>query len=119
MFVLRPAQLTDLAQIEAIAKLSAIGITSLPPNQQRLLDKINHSRYAFSAEVDVLGEETYFFVLENSATGDPKGRRRAAARPAPPHPKDIGCRASRLPFAARRIGRIRILEHLPTGVHAP
>ncbi len=70
MFVLRPAQLADLSQIEAIAQRSAIGITSLPPNQQRLLDKINHSRYAFSAEVDVLGEETYFFVLENASTGE-------------------------------------------------
>jgi len=70
MFVLRPAQLTDLVQIEAIAQRSAIGITSLPPNRERLLEKINRSRNAFSSEVDVLGEEAYFFVLENCETGE-------------------------------------------------
>jgi arginine N-succinyltransferase len=70
MFVLRPAEMTDLPQIETIAARSAIGITSLPPDQQRLIDKITSSRYAFSSEVDIPGEETYFFVLENTSTGE-------------------------------------------------
>jgi arginine N-succinyltransferase len=69
MFVLRPCELTDLPQIERIAAESAIGVTSLPPNRERLLEKINNSRYSFSTEVDVPGEETYFFVLENTQTG--------------------------------------------------
>jgi arginine N-succinyltransferase len=70
MFVLRPAEMADLPQIETIAARSAIGITSLPPDQQRLIEKISSSRYAFSSEVDIPGEETYFFVLENTSTGE-------------------------------------------------
>lgn len=70
MFVLRPAQLTDLPQVESIAAKSAIGITSLPSSHDRLLEKINNSRYAFASDVDVPGEEIYFFVLENATTGE-------------------------------------------------
>jgi arginine N-succinyltransferase len=79
MYVLRPCEIADLPQVEAIAAKSAIGITSLPPNRDRLLDKINNSLYAFSTEVDVPGEETYFFVLENIATGEIVGTSGLAA----------------------------------------
>ncbi len=79
MFVLRPAQMTDLPQIEAIAAKSAIGITSLPPNSERLIEKISNSRYAFSTEIDAPGEETYFFVLENPETGEIVGTSGIAA----------------------------------------
>jgi arginine N-succinyltransferase len=78
-FVLRPAALADLPQIEAIAAKSAIGITSLPPDPQRLLDKITHARDSFATEVDVPGEETYFFVLENVSTGEIVGTSGIAA----------------------------------------
>jgi arginine N-succinyltransferase len=70
MFVIRTAQILDLPQIEAIAAKSAVGITSLPPNRDRLIEKINNSRYSFSADIDVPGEESYFFVLENTDTGE-------------------------------------------------
>lgn len=79
MFVLRPAALADLPQIEEIAARSAIGITSLPPDRTRLTDKIIHSRDALSTEVDIAGEETYFFVLENTATGEIVGTSGIAA----------------------------------------
>lgn len=79
MFVLRPCELTDLWQIEAIAAKSAIGITSLPPNRERLMDKINNSRYSLSTDIDLPGEETYFFVLENTATGEVVGTSGIAA----------------------------------------
>jgi arginine N-succinyltransferase len=79
MFVLRPAVLADLPQIEAIAAKSAIGITSLPPNQERLIEKISSSRYGFSSEVDIPGEETYFFVLENVESGEIVGTSGIAA----------------------------------------
>ncbi len=70
MFVLRTAQPADLPQIEAIAAKSAIGITSLPSNRDRLREKISNSCYSMLADVDVPGEETYFFVLENVTTGE-------------------------------------------------
>ena len=79
MFVLRPAELTDLPQIESIAAKSAIGITSLPPDRDRLIDKITNSRYSFADEVDIPGEESYFFVLENAVTGEIVGTSGIAA----------------------------------------
>ena len=69
MYVLRAAALTDLPQIEAIAANSAIGITSLPPDRDRLMEKISRSRDSLASEVDAPGGEAYFFVLENTASG--------------------------------------------------
>jgi arginine N-succinyltransferase len=70
MLILRPARLSDLPGVERIAEASAIGITSLPPDRDKLYDKIRSSTQSFAAEVDVNGEEIYFFVLEDAATGE-------------------------------------------------
>ena len=70
MLILRPCQISDLPAVERIAARSAVGITSLPPDREKLHDKILSSAHSFSSEVDVNGEEIYFFVLENSATGE-------------------------------------------------
>jgi arginine N-succinyltransferase len=67
--VLRPCRLADLGAVERIAAASGIGIGSLPPDREKLYDKIRASSHAFSAEVDVAGEEIYFFVLEEPASG--------------------------------------------------
>ncbi len=79
MFVLRPAAHADLPQIERMATQSAIGITSLPPDRAKLVDKIERSIASFSVEIDVPGEETYFFVLENTETGELVGTSGIAA----------------------------------------
>ena len=71
--------MADLAQIEAIAAKTAVGITSMPPNRTRLIDKITASEHSFTADVDVPGEESYFFVLENSHTGEIIGTSGVAA----------------------------------------
>ncbi len=68
MYVLRPAALTDLPQIEAIAAKSAVGITSLPANRERLHEKIDNACRALAREVTAPAEENYFFVLENIDT---------------------------------------------------
>ena len=70
MLILRPCEMSDLPAIERIAALSAVGITSLPPDREKLYEKICSSVHSFSSEVDVNGEEIYFFVLENAATGE-------------------------------------------------
>jgi len=70
MLILRPARLPDLPGVEAIALASAVGITSLPPDRDKLYEKIRASTQSFAAEVDVNGEEIYFFVLEDSASGE-------------------------------------------------
>ena len=73
MWILRPSKLSDLQQVERIAAASAVGITTLPPDRDKLYDKIRASVHSFAADVDVNGEETYFFVLENVATGEIAG----------------------------------------------
>ena len=68
--ILRPCRISDLPSVERIAAASAVGITSLPPDRDKLYDKIRNSTHSFAAEVDVSGEEQYFFVLEDVATGE-------------------------------------------------
>ncbi len=70
MLILRPARLSDLPGVEAIALASAVGITSLPPDRDKLYEKIRASTQSFAAEVGVNGEEIYFFVLEDSVSGE-------------------------------------------------
>ena len=69
MLVMRPAQLSDLAEVQRLAADSPIGVTSLPDDQQRLQEKIQASEASFGAEVSFNGEESYFFVLEDSESG--------------------------------------------------
>lgn len=70
MFILRPCRMSDLSSVERIAAASAVGITSLPPDREKLYEKIRNSAHSFAAEVDVNGEEQYFFVLEDTSRGD-------------------------------------------------
>ena len=67
MLILRPCRMSDLPSVERIAAASAVGITSLPPDREKLYDKIRNSTHSLAAEVDVNGEEQYFFVLEDVA----------------------------------------------------
>ena len=69
MLVMRPAQLSDLAEVQRLAAHSPIGVASLPDDAESLRDKIFASEASFSAEVSFNGEESYFFVLEDSASG--------------------------------------------------
>lgn len=69
MLVMRPAQMADLNEVQRMAADSPVGVTSLPDDAARLGDKIAASETSFAAEVSFNGEESYFFVLEDSATG--------------------------------------------------
>ncbi|VXC58876.1 Arginine N-succinyltransferase subunit alpha [Pseudomonas sp. 8Z] len=69
MLVMRPAQMADLADVQRLAADSPVGVTSLPDDAGRLGDKIGASESSFSAEVSFNGEETYFFVLEDTVSG--------------------------------------------------
>ena len=77
--VLRPCRLADLAAIERIAAASPVGISSLPPERDKLHRKILRSSQSFSAEGDTSGEEIYFFVLEDPASGQIVGTSGIAA----------------------------------------
>ena len=80
MLILRPCRLADLPAIERIATRSAVGITSLPPDRDKLRSKIQCSVDSFAREVDTNGEEIYFFVLEEVATGEIVGTSEEAAK---------------------------------------
>ncbi|MFV3333465.1 arginine/ornithine succinyltransferase subunit alpha [Pseudomonas sp. NY15437] len=69
MLVMRPAQVADLQQVQRLAADSPVGVTSLPDDAERLRDKILASEASFAAEVSFNGEESYFFVLEDTDTG--------------------------------------------------
>ena len=69
MLVMRPARMTDLAEVQRLAADSPVGVTSLPDNAERLRAKIADSDDSFAAEVSFNGEERYFFVLEDSESG--------------------------------------------------
>jgi len=69
MLVMRPAQVADLQQVQRLAADSPVGVTSLPDDAERLREKILASEASFAAEVSFNGEESYFFVLEDSLSG--------------------------------------------------
>ena len=69
MLVMRPAQMADLAEVQRLAADSPVGVTSLPDDVDRLRDKIAAAEASFAAEVSFNGEESYFFVLEDSVSG--------------------------------------------------
>lgn len=72
MMVIRPAQPDDLHDILALAETAGTGLTTLPNDNERINNKIKSSKTAFSKKIhpeEALGEDYYFFVLEDSATG--------------------------------------------------
>jgi arginine N-succinyltransferase len=66
-FLLRPAEPGDLADLERLARASAIGISSLPPDRAQLQARIERSQHSFASEDEPSGEELYLFVLEDRA----------------------------------------------------
>jgi arginine N-succinyltransferase len=67
MLVLRPVELTDLPQLQQLARDSLVGVTSLPDDTERLRLRILDSCASFESDVEVNGPENYFFVLEDLA----------------------------------------------------
>jgi arginine N-succinyltransferase len=69
MIIMRPAAMADLAQIERLAEASGPMVCTLPVHRRNLLEKVERSLSALQSDVMVPGEESYFFVLEETATG--------------------------------------------------
>ncbi|WP_374356083.1 arginine N-succinyltransferase [Chitinimonas sp.] len=70
MLVLRSSRLSDLPGVEQLAAESPVGVTSLPADRETLYRKIQASLDSLAADVSFYGEESYFFVLEDSRTGE-------------------------------------------------
>jgi arginine N-succinyltransferase len=65
MLALRPVTLTDLPQLQRLARESLVGVTSLPDDAERLRKRILDSCDSFGKDVRSHGSENYFFVLED------------------------------------------------------
>lgn len=74
MNVIRPIRKTDYQALHDIAVESGIGFTSLPVNEELLQRKIARAEHAFNKKsVTAPGDESYLFVMENSATQEVVG----------------------------------------------
>ena len=73
MIILRPARLSDLGQLERLAKESGTMVSTLPDKKESLVRKIERSIDSFAQDVVTPGEESYFFVLEECLTGQVVG----------------------------------------------
>lgn len=80
MLVLRPVRETDLAALVALARATGGGLTTLPPDEEFLDDRIHDSLRAFSPRVRKPGSEYYLFVLEDTATREVVGTSGIASR---------------------------------------
>jgi arginine N-succinyltransferase len=67
--VLRPATPGDLEAIYRMAKRTGGGFTNLPPDRKALKARIARAVAAFQRDEDIVGDDQFFFVLEESATG--------------------------------------------------
>jgi arginine N-succinyltransferase len=69
MIVIRPIKRKDQGIFAEFSFESLLGMTNLPRNRDRLLDKIIHSEASFLENVQEPGQEEYYFVLEDLTTG--------------------------------------------------
>lgn len=80
MLVLRPVRETDLPRLVALAHATGGGLTTLPPNEEFLGERIDSSLRAFHPRVKRPGGEFYLFTLEDTATGEVIGVSGVASR---------------------------------------
>lgn len=66
---LRPATLQDHAAVLELARQAGFGMTSLPPDEAVLKEKIEVSEASFSGNYPKKGQESFFFVLEDAEKG--------------------------------------------------
>jgi arginine N-succinyltransferase len=68
MVVIRPITFADLDQLEALAALTGVGLTTLPKDHDYLSKRIRNSERSFANIPDRPGGESYLFVMEDLAT---------------------------------------------------
>lgn len=66
---LRPAEQKDHEAVLALAKEAGFGMTSLPPDEAVLAEKIEKSIKSFAGDGSFKGLESFFFVLEDPEDG--------------------------------------------------
>ena len=94
-YVLRPALPYDLTAIYQMAKSTGGGFTNLPPDRAVLEARLARAAEALEREGDTVGDDLFFFVLEDRAEGKVSGTCQIFTR--------IG---STWPFYSYRIGAL-------------
>jgi arginine N-succinyltransferase len=72
-FRMRAANAGDLQSLYEMAKLTGGGFTNLPPDRKSLALKLERAAAAYCRDDDVLGDDLFVLVLENSETGEVRG----------------------------------------------
>lgn len=72
-FVIRAANADDLQHLYEMAKRTGGGFTNLPPDRKALTAKLERGAAAFARSEEVVGDDLFVFVLENTATGEVRG----------------------------------------------
>ncbi|MEI6893436.1 MAG: arginine N-succinyltransferase [Colwellia sp.] len=70
MIIVRPIKKSDLKALLHIAVESGHGFTSLPVNEALLQDRIHDTEESFNKAVNIPGNESYLFVMEETTTGE-------------------------------------------------
>ena len=74
MFVVRPIEQKDYAELLNIAVESGHGFTSLPVNEELIAKKIDTAEHSFKEKVsDLPCDHSYLFVMEDTETGQIMG----------------------------------------------
>ena len=71
--ILRAARASDLQALYEMAKSTGGGFTNLPPDRKSLSTKLERAADAFGRAGDVIADDLFVFVLENTLTGDVRG----------------------------------------------
>lgn len=69
MLIIRPCKESDLDDLMNISHAVGKGMTSMPADEAAWLEKINASAHAFNSAQPAAQSNTYFMVLEDTATG--------------------------------------------------
>jgi arginine N-succinyltransferase len=80
MLVIRPIRENDLPGLVALARSTGGGITTLPPDEEFLADRIDNSLRSFRPRVRKPGGEFYLFALEDDVTRELVGVSGIASR---------------------------------------
>ncbi len=68
MFVIRPARMGDMEQLERCVTAADVGMTHPPRHRQGLESVIQRSVDALQRQIDIIENEVYLFVLEDLST---------------------------------------------------
>lgn len=71
--IIRAAQTDDVQHLYEMAKRTGGGFTNLPPDRKALSTKLERAAAAFARTDDVIDDDLFVFVMENTVTGEVRG----------------------------------------------